>query len=199
MPSSSSSPRDSLRQDLRRKRRTLTVAEREAANRAIANHLSAYTPFRRARRIAAYYPVASEVDTTEVMLLALAQGKQLHLPVIGRPFRKRLQFSRVEADSYLTVNRHGIPQPQPRTADRSLRRLDVVLVPLLGFDSQGNRLGSGAGYYDHSFDFRRRRGGRPLLVGLAFECQRTKKLTPEKWDVPLDVVVTEKGVAEWRR
>jgi 5-formyltetrahydrofolate cyclo-ligase len=72
------------------------------------------------------------------------------------------------------------------------RNLDLVLVPLVGFDTQGNRLGSGAGYYDRSFDFRLRlHDARPRLVGLAFDCQETAGLQRAGWDVPLDAIVTE--------
>jgi 5-formyltetrahydrofolate cyclo-ligase len=76
------------------------------------------------------------------------------------------------------------------------RSLSVVLMPLLGFDGAGTRLGSGAGYYDRVFAFRRRRHSwhRPLLVGVAFACQRVDHIELGRHDVPLDAIVTEQGV-----
>jgi 5-formyltetrahydrofolate cyclo-ligase len=72
----------------------------------------------------------------------------------------------------------------------------VVFLPLLGFDPEGTRLGSGAGYYDRVFAFRRRRHSwhRPLLVGLAYGCQQVEHIDLGRHDVPLDAVVTELGV-----
>jgi 5-formyltetrahydrofolate cyclo-ligase len=69
-------------------------------------------------------------------------------------------------------------------------------MPLLGFDGAGTRLGSGAGYYDRVFAFRRRRHSwhRPLLVGVAFACQRVDHIELGRHDVPLDAIVTEDGV-----
>jgi 5-formyltetrahydrofolate cyclo-ligase len=67
---------------------------------------------------------------------------------------------------------------------------------VLGFDRDGTRLGSGAGYYDRLLSFRRLREHwrRPLLVGLAFSCQEIPRIEPAAHDVPLDAIVTEKGV-----
>ena len=76
------------------------------------------------------------------------------------------------------------------------RWLDLVLVPLVGFDARGHRLGMGAGLYDRHFAFLRQRRAwrRPLLIGLAFEAQKVVRLAEEAHDVQLDGVVTERGV-----
>jgi 5-formyltetrahydrofolate cyclo-ligase len=68
-----------------------------------------------------------------------------------------------------------------------------VLLPLLGFDAAGTRLGMGGGYYDRSFAFRQGRAAPPLLVGVGFACQELPALAPEPWDVPLDALLTERG------
>ncbi len=98
-------------------------------------------------------------------------------------------------DQLSLINRHGIPEPSVSETVPA-RSLSVVFVPLLGFDAAGTRLGSGAGYYDRAFAFRRRRHSwhRPLLIGLAFRCQRLDHIEPGRHDVPLDAVVTEDGV-----
>ena len=72
-------------------------------------------------------------------------------------------------------------------------RLDLVLVPLVGFDPQGNRLGMGGGFYDRTFAYRGRRKhtSRPCLIGLAHECQRVEHLPCAGWDIPLDGVITD--------
>ena len=74
------------------------------------------------------------------------------------------------------------------------RQLDVVIAPLVAFDESLNRLGMGGGYYDRTFAFRKRARvlRRPVLIGVAYSFQRVDRLQPENWDVPLDVVITEK-------
>ena len=93
--------------------------------------------------------------------------------------------------------RFGIPEPA-RIHDRRIKSiaLDLVLLPLVAFDTAGHRLGMGGGYYDHSFEFIRRRvhWNKPRLVGLAYEFQRLPLIEPEPWDVSLDAVATEQGV-----
>lgn len=192
--SSSSSDRNALRRRLRAARRALTPAERaELSQRAILQ-LLAHPWYRRAKRIALYYPVGSEADTTSLFVAAARDRKQLFLPRIL--YRGgRLLFRRWDARVDLRQRRHGIPQPRG-SARVSTRALDLVLVPLLGFDPRGHRVGSGAGYYDRSFAFRLLRPGHPRLLGFAFACQQVKTFRPGHWDVPLDGVLTELGLRE---
>ncbi|HXG28338.1 MAG TPA: 5-formyltetrahydrofolate cyclo-ligase [Nevskiales bacterium] len=193
--SSPSTQRAELRRQLREVRRRLTPAQRSAASLAATTHLLAHPWYRQARRIALYWPVGSEVDTTALMAAALRDRKRVFLPAIVCR-GGGLLFVRLRPGIPLGRRRHGIPQPRPvRTADvLACRRLDLVVVPLLGFDDRGHRLGSGAGYYDRSFAFRPVLPGvRPRLVGLAFAAQQVPQVAAADWDVPLDAVVTENG------
>ncbi len=196
MPSSSpSSRRDELRRQLRAARRQLAPAQRCAASLAAAGHLLAHPWYRRARRIALYWPVGSEADTTALLAAAQRDRKQIYLPSILY-HGGGLLFVQLHTRTDLKRRRHGIPQPRPaRSADIAPRRaLDLVVVPLLGFDARGNRLGSGAGYYDRSFAFRCAPPQvKPRLVGLAFASQQVEHLPSADWDVPLDAVITENG------
>ena len=74
------------------------------------------------------------------------------------------------------------------------QHLDAIFMPLVGFDSRGWRLGSGAGFYDRSLQFLRSRSRwhRPKLIGIAYEVQRVDELIPNEWDVPMNAVITEK-------
>jgi len=94
---------------------------------------------------------------------------------------------------YEAVNRYQIGEP---IGGRLIAApaLALVLMPLVGMDNAGNRLGNGAGYYDRWLAFRLGRRGTPLLVGLAFECQRQAFIEPQAHDVPLDAVITENGL-----
>src|SRR5262249_23530355 len=92
-------------------------------------------------------------------------------------------------------NRLGIEEPEGMEIIGA-RWLDVVFLPLVGFDSRGVRLGTGGGYYDRAFAFRRWRTvwHTPQLIGLAYAVQQVDAITPAAHDVLLDAVVTEKGV-----
>jgi 5-formyltetrahydrofolate cyclo-ligase len=97
------------------------------------------------------------------------------------------------------VNHLGILEPEG-TTNIGARWLDVVLLPLVGFDACGVRLGMGGGYYDRTFAFRNRhtswRG--PRLVGLAYSFQQLPSIAAAAHDVRMDAVVTEKGVVRCR-
>jgi 5-formyltetrahydrofolate cyclo-ligase len=186
--------RDALRQLLRARRRALGVPGRSAAARAITRHVAATRWLQGARPIGLYVSVGLEVSTDGLRTLARRRRCPVYLPRISNYRARAMLFARDHGELALS-NRHGIPEPG--TAETMpARSLSVVLMPLLGFDGAGTRLGSGAGYYDRVFAFRRRRHSwhRPLLVGLAFACQRVDHIELGRHDVPLDAIVTEDGV-----
>lgn len=190
---------DSLRKTLRAARRAQPRAFRDQAAIAAAAALAGSAVARNARRIAAFAAVDAELDPGPFVAAARETGRQIFLPVLG-PRPGSLSFVRAEAGDLLEPNRYGIPEPRPGVTVHA-QFLDLVLVPLVGFDDAGNRLGMGAGYYDRTFAFRR--GRRlwfgPRLIGFAYECQRLDTLPEMPWDVPLDGVVTEEGVQMFTR
>jgi 5-formyltetrahydrofolate cyclo-ligase len=104
-----------------------------------------------------------------------------------------MTFARWRHDDRFVTSRFGIDEPLPTARRVAPQRLDVVLVPLVAFDREGTRLGHGAGYYDAAFAFRRGAGRtRPVLVGLAHAFQEIDHIDRREWDVPLDIVVTER-------
>jgi 5-formyltetrahydrofolate cyclo-ligase len=186
--------RDALRQLLRARRRALGAAGRAAAAHAITRHVAATRWLQGARPIGLYVSVGLEVSTEALRAQARRRRCPVYLPRISNYRARAMLFAR-DHDQLSLLNRHGIPEPH--TAETMpARALSVVFMPLLGFDAEGTRLGSGAGYYDRLFAFRRRRHSwhRPLLVGLAFACQRVDHIELGRHDVPLDAIVTEQGV-----
>jgi 5-formyltetrahydrofolate cyclo-ligase len=145
------------------------------------------------RRIALYLPMPEELDTAALMKRARARGCELYLPRITDPARGLMTF--VRADGPLRRGRWGILEPA-LTGRIATRRLEVIFMPLVGFDDRGNRMGMGKGFYDRAVAFRLRHPGirRPRLVGIAYECQRVDALPVRAHDVPLDIVITERHV-----
>ena len=175
-----------MRTRLRAARRALGPDDRLRAAVAIDKSLARLGLPRPRTRIAAYQPMDGEIDPSIVLRRARALGCDLHFPRITSRRNPRMHFAPLTDAG------------EPAAADRACaaRWLDLVLVPLVGFDRDGNRLGMGAGYYDRQFAFLRHRRAwrRPLLVGLAFEVQRLERLPPMPHDVPLWGVVSERGV-----
>ena len=193
-PGDSPARRDVLRQRLRSRRRELGAAQRAAAAQAITRYIDATRWLRGARPIGLYVSVGLEVSTEALRSLARRRCCPVYLPRISDYRRRTMLFAR-DRDPLSLRNRHGIPEPAVAETVPA-RSLSVVFVPLLGFDGDGARLGSGAGYYDRVFAFRRHRHSwhRPLLVGLAYRVQRLDHIELGRHDVPLDAVVTEDGV-----
>jgi 5-formyltetrahydrofolate cyclo-ligase len=143
-----------------------------------------------ARRFALYAASDGEVDTRDLVDRLLERGRQVALPVV-LPDRL-LAFYRYSPKTRLVRNRYGILEPDTRTTPSiSARTLDVVFLPLVAFDANGHRLGMGGGFYDATFGRVLR---RPVLIGLAHSLQRIDDLDAEDWDIPLDAVVTERGI-----
>jgi 5-formyltetrahydrofolate cyclo-ligase len=196
-----SEQRKALRKQLREKRLALSSQQQARAAAAVYDRLVRSTLFSKASHIAFYLPANGELDTRPILQHALASGKHCYLPVLSPLHPGKMYFVRVRAGQPLTSNRWGIPEPALRASDivRPLA-LDLVLMPLLGFDDEGNRLGMGKGFYDRAFAFRIGHGGQgnlhrhsPLLLGLAHACQKVKRVPAQSWDVPVDGVITDAG------
>jgi 5-formyltetrahydrofolate cyclo-ligase len=121
----------------------------------------------------------------------------VYLPRITDYVRHRMLLVR-DSGARRVLNRYRIAEPRGG-ARLAAAAFAVILMPLVGFDAAGNRLGNGAGYYDRFVASRSGRYGRPLLIGIAFECQRLDALPAAVHDVPLDAVITEKGLHYFKR
>ena len=191
--------RRSLRASLRARRRAVSAAARARAAARVARLAEHALDLRSGRRLGIYAATAEELDTSRLIALALRRGCLVYLPRIDRRPRVRaMRFARLSGRQ--SVNRFGIAEPAgPPLASASL--LDVVFLPLVGFDRHGARLGMGGGYYDRAFAFLRRRSVRraPLLVGIGYASQEVDRIASAAHDVPLDLVITERGVIRCAR
>ncbi len=184
----------SLRQQLRSSRRSLSHCQQQSAAEQISLLLSVDTDVIAARHIAFYLPNDGEIDCGLFMTRCQELGKQLYLPVVSDDeSQPLLLFQRfIPGTTPLFTNRYNISEP-PFNIEACVKptELDIVFCPLVGFDRQGNRLGMGKGYYDRTFAPTQQGLEKPLLIGLAHSIQETR-LTPNPWDIPLDVIYTER-------
>lgn len=192
--SGNAAERAQLRKSLRSRRRSIPREERAAASRRVAVNVDRLLHLRRGWRIGLYASLPEELDTAPLIALAQQRGCRIYLPVIARRKRARtMRFVQMSAERRL--NRLGIAEPCGRALP-SVHHLDIVFLPLVGFDSRGVRLGMGGGYYDRAFAFRRWRTAwhAPRLIGVAYAFQQVESIWHEPHDVLLDAVVTERGI-----
>jgi len=184
------------RRRLRDMRLALTAATRSAADRTIRATLERLGVFRRDAHVALYLPMRGEVDLRPCLGVARRRGTRVYVPRIASCRRRHMLFAPWTAGSAHRTNAFGIVEPGSAAGARPVIGLDVVVLPVVGFDRHGNRLGMGAGYYDRALRRRLGRTGwrRPRLIGVAYACQQLPVIPASPWDVPLDLVVTERGV-----
>lgn len=186
-----------LRQNLRARRRALSADEQCLAARRLAVNLAGTRLFLTGRRVACYLPNDGEIDTRPVIEHVRRLRKILYLPVLSRLSHDRLWFAEAGPKTKLVSNRFGIPEPVVKASELvRAQELDLILMPLVGFDDKGNRLGMGGGFYDRSLEFLRHRNHwrKPHLLGIAYDFQRVNGLAPDPWDIPLAGVITDQAV-----
>lgn len=180
-----------LRIAARQRRRELDEDYRARAACRIQRRFLQSNLFFSGRRLACYIAMPDEVDTSLIFDRAWRAGKSIFAPVTDR--HRQLRFVRVERNTPLRQSRFGLWEPASG-AEIPPDSLDVILTPLVAFDADRHRIGMGGGYYDACFSFlnRSQKWLRPKLVGLAFDCQKVEKITPNPWDIRLYRIVTER-------
>ena len=186
-----------LRNRVRALRRALPNEQRRQAAWQLARRVMVLEAFTTARHIAGYLACDGELDPAPLLTQAWQWGKQVYLPVLTEHPETPMLFAPYRPDGALKPNRFGIPEPQVSAGQFVPSRcLDLVLTPLVAFDTRGTRLGMGGGFYDRTFAFRRNpaHGVKPCLLGLAYEFQKVAELTRRPWDIPLDGIITEQAL-----
>lgn len=183
--------RQALREEMAARRRRLGPVERMTAATHLRHVLEQLPEFMVDERVAGYWACGGELPLNLAMAGLAGRGQTFYLPVIGP--ERQMRFVPWSTGEAVTPNRYGIPEPERHDDAVPPALLDVVLLPLLGFDRQGNRLGFGGGYYDASFAFLHEveRPATPLLVGIGYAWQECDGFESQPWDVRLDYVATD--------
>ena len=197
-----SNKRAQIRTQIRKIRNSLPKSQQSIAAQSLkvnfTQHLkSKKTPNK--KHIAIYFSNDGELDTSLLINELWQQNHTLYLPVI-HPFNgATLLFQRYEKNSPMKANRYGILEPKLNCSQICpLPVLDYLLMPLVAFDKQGNRLGMGGGFYDRTLArLHEQNWQKPQLIGLAHECQKVEALPIESWDVPLKTIITPDKTYCW--
>jgi 5-formyltetrahydrofolate cyclo-ligase len=153
---------------------------------AVIEHLLADFANLETQRVGLYWPFRREIGLFRFGHHILANGGELSLPVVVRPGLP-LEFRAWKPGDPLSRGVYDIPFP----SDGEVVRPSVLIVPLLGFDRSGYRLGYGGGYYDRTLAAA---DPRPLTIGVGFEIGRLETIFPLAHDLPMDAIVTDAGV-----
>lgn len=178
----------SIRSAMLARRDALAPEQRIEMSLAMAE-ASESLPFDPGTVIAGYLPIRSEPDLRPMLARLRERGAGLCLPVVLD--RETIVFREFVRGADLVKTGFGTSGPG---ADAEVLDPDMLLMPLSSFDARGNRLGYGAGHYDRAIASLRARGKSPLLIGTAFSVQEAESLPAEGHDVPLDMILTERGL-----
>jgi 5-formyltetrahydrofolate cyclo-ligase len=175
--------RRNRRQEFQATRMALTHADHRTKSAALAAMLERFLDDLRTRRVGIYWPIRREFDPLPYARRLIDAGGTVSLPVVvakGEP----LEFRDWVPGQKLVSGAWDIPYP----AEGPAVRPEALIVPLLGFDEAGYRLGYGAGFYDRTFASY---PAKPFAIGVGFELGRLQTIYPQPHDVPMDRVATE--------
>ncbi len=182
-----------LRAQHRKQRRSLNATQQHHAAIGLAKQLSSLPIIKKAQHIGIYLASDGEISL-DVFYNAHHRNKAFYIPKITKHPRKPMRFNRFSGRNGLFTNHFGIKEVS-RGKTRDIRKLDVILMPLVAFDDQSNRLGMGGGFYDKVLSFKRQRifTRQPLLIGVAHNFQQAGHIPTDAWDVTVNMVVTDKA------
>ena len=134
-----------------------------------------------------YYPVNFEMDIFKFFKKQEIKGQKLCLPVVKK--NNEMDFYTWSTKNLLIINKYGIPEPE------QIKKVlpDIILIPLVAFDTRLYRLGYGGGYYDRYID-KISKKKKLLKIGIAHSCQKINRVPVNKYDKKLDIIITEKYI-----
>ena len=177
-----------IRKKIRQVRRQLPEKVRAAADEAIFEKASGLKEFKEARLVFMYASTPEEADTKNLIKAAMGAGKRVALPRVRG--RGEMDFHLITSENDLISGAMGIFEPDPEKCPVISEVPELVIVPGVAFDTSLNRIGYGGGYYDRALA----RLNAACFTALAYECQITEGIVPGKYDVPMDLIVTEKRI-----
>lgn len=183
--------KENIREEMRAKRRTLTMETVTDLSCKIREKLFSLDCIQSAKTVCCFLSSFKEPDTTEIIKLLLQKNCSIIVP-ISDTLTNTLSLSYIDSLDSLQKGAYGIREPSVvKTADET--DIDVILVPGLAFDKSGARMGFGKGYYDRLLD-----RSSAVKIGLCYDFQLLDKIPTMPHDIPMDYIITEKEILEIR-
>ncbi|HER25458.1 MAG TPA: 5-formyltetrahydrofolate cyclo-ligase [Candidatus Atribacteria bacterium] len=184
--------KEEIRRDTLKKRLSQSTEDVREKSQKILLNLSQTIEYKNSQNILFYAATKSEVQTEEIIKMSIKMGKNVFIPIILPEYPDLIPSKIYDFDVELEKGSKGILQPK-----KEYQRLcppedlDLIIVPGVAFDSQGNRIGRGLGYYDN---FLKKVRSSVKIIALAFEIQIVKKIISDKNDIPVHKIITEKRI-----
>lgn len=185
-----------IRQTVRQLRQSVTQQAALNAATDISDKMTQLPFYQQSSHIACFLSFDGEIGTQFIIERLLQDKNQCFLPKLRPTKPNRLWFMPYQRNTPLEQNRFGIAEPNlPVNQARAVSQLDIILMPLVAFDDQGNRLGMGGGFYDATLAHLAKEDhqSQPKCIGIAYDDQKVTDIPAEPWDFPLDGVLTEKA------
>lgn len=180
--------KNSVRQLMRARREALSPEEKKEKSMMICDHVLSMLD--EGETVMAYAAKELEVNTIPIIEKLLERGNPVVVPIIvTKDISLRLSYLRALSD--LVPSTFGVPEPIGSEIPADPENIDTILLPMLGFDRKGGRLGYGAGYYDRFLA----KNPRIRKIGIAFACQETEDLPVDENDIHMNCIMTEDGIA----
>ena len=193
------SENNSLRKSLRSQRRRLSKIKQHRHTKIITQRIIHSPLYKHSKHIALYLSGDGEVDLMPLISKLHADSKKCYLPVILSKQNSIMAFAPYGEHTRLKKNCFDIPEPVFHKKDlKTVKQIDLVLAPLVGFDEYGNRIGMGGGFYDRALQHLNLSSTalrKPKLIGVAHELQKVTQLEAQSWDIALDAIVTERRLS----
>lgn len=195
MTANDSQLKSEIRAKIRQLRRSINLQHSQQAGESITQSLIQNSTYQQSQSVACFISFDGEVDTRPIIQHLHQDGKTCLLPYLRPSKPNKLWFIPFNQGDPLQTNRFGIPEVQ-KGIQHAMRvsEIDLILIPMVAFDSHGNRLGMGGGFYDATLAHLNRsefKYTRPTILGIGFEAQKVEFIPAESWDFQLDSVITE--------
>ncbi len=181
--------KDSLRKEISLKRKNLSKKERLDSEKSLVQLWESVGSSYKTNKVGLYWPTNGEVITNALISYFFNNGSKCFLPVISNDEENKIiDFALFEEQSRLVKNRFGIPEPS-KSKIIDLNQLDIIFLPCVCFDSRGNRIGMGGGFYDKTLSYLLKKEKTKLII-LAYDFQEVESCLPESHDIKADACLT---------
>ena len=181
--------KDSLRKEISLKRKNLSKKERLDSEKSLVQLWESVGGSYKTDKVALYWPANGEIITNALITYFFKYGSKCFLPVISKnEENKIINFALFEEQSRLIKNRFNIPEPS-KSKIIDLNQLDIIFLPCVCFDSRGNRIGMGGGFYDKTLSYLSKKQKTKLII-LAYDFQEVESCLPESHDIKADACLT---------
>ncbi|WP_343152501.1 5-formyltetrahydrofolate cyclo-ligase [Buchnera aphidicola] len=187
-----------IRENIRIKRKKLSEVDRNNAAIKVANLACNFKKIKSAKNIALFSSFDGEISTLPLINILWKKNTQVFLPKIQSFSKKTVFFLKYKKNTVLKVNRFNISEPIAKNETKNfIDEIEIILVPLVAFNSKGYRLGMGCGFYDFLLkDWKKKKF---IPVGIAYNFQLVKKIKINSWDIPLPYIITPKKIWFWKK